>query len=603
MIDAIASIGARVGVSVGVNGVPPTSIVVIAGQSNAAGRADTDDITPSALQTLLETPFPSVLLKQKLAQSTLDPIVWDSDYATTAVQPRVNPTQNMGPELSMARYLDRANPNQFRLAKFALGGSGLNDNWRQGSAYPGSPIGGPNLFAQFISFMQAAETELNGRIAAIVWVQGETDALDTSDAAAYQANFTQFISDVRVSFPGVPFIFNRLHSANAGTFVSTVRAAQTAVDAAVDGTTMVDCDDLTLTDGQHFSANSYVTLGDKFGLAVLGALGLNSPPFADFSSNVTGLSVTFTDASVDDDGSIVSRFWEFGDATTSTETNPVKTYAANGVYLVTLTVTDNSGGTNQQTASVTAIAPTWDIDATASRGVPSSSSQWNSLITDNALSISAPDSIWLMQEASGNLADSGTGGITLTANASPLYQQTVSGWTRLAVGTADATANQRFRSISTSLPDISTTSILVLGYLAITNNPAAARGVIGVGLASTCEMRAATSGGSSALPRITGGGQTATSPTPMGTTVKPFVLKFDRTGLVQALYSDTEKLLPSFGTGAQTGKLVDFGSTVGAVAANARYLYGAAWYGTNAEMTDAQVKAMLQALGWTVTGY
>jgi hypothetical protein len=46
---------------------------------------------------------------------------------------------------------------------------------------------------------------------------------------------------------------------------------------------------------------------------------------------------------------INSYFWEFGDGQTSNRTNPVYTYAAPGVYTVSLTVTDSNGLTNQIT--------------------------------------------------------------------------------------------------------------------------------------------------------------------------------------------------------------------------------------------------------------
>ena len=68
------------------------------------------------------------------------------------------------------------------------------------------------------------------------------------------------------------------------------------------------------------------------------------------------LTVTFTDSSTDNDGNIVSRSWNFGDSTTSTATNPSKTYSAAGTYTVTLTVTDDDGATNTKTASVTVSA-------------------------------------------------------------------------------------------------------------------------------------------------------------------------------------------------------------------------------------------------------
>ncbi|WP_425478000.1 PKD domain-containing protein [Lysobacter capsici] len=74
---------------------------------------------------------------------------------------------------------------------------------------------------------------------------------------------------------------------------------------------------------------------------------------ANFSSSASGLTVNFTDSSTDSDGTIASRSWNFGDGTTSTATNPSKTYAAAGTYTVTLTVTDNGGATHTKTASVT----------------------------------------------------------------------------------------------------------------------------------------------------------------------------------------------------------------------------------------------------------
>jgi len=103
----------------------------------------------------------------------------------------------------------------------------------------------------------------------------------------------------------------------------------------------------------------------------------NVAPVAGFSSTTSGLTATFTDSSTDSDGTIASRSWNFGDGTTSTATNPSKTYTAAGTYSVTLTVTDNAGATNTKTASVT-------VAATGSNAVQTYTNTTDFTINDNA---------------------------------------------------------------------------------------------------------------------------------------------------------------------------------------------------------------------------
>ncbi|MEO9572083.1 MAG: PKD domain-containing protein [Polaribacter sp.] len=76
-------------------------------------------------------------------------------------------------------------------------------------------------------------------------------------------------------------------------------------------------------------------------------------PVVDFSFAVDSkdwLTYTFTNASTN----AVSYVWDFGDNTTSTDTEPTKTYSAEGDYIVTLTATSSFGDstTLEQTVSV-----------------------------------------------------------------------------------------------------------------------------------------------------------------------------------------------------------------------------------------------------------
>ncbi len=76
-------------------------------------------------------------------------------------------------------------------------------------------------------------------------------------------------------------------------------------------------------------------------------------PVPGFTSSKNGSTVTFTDMS----SFGTSYSWNFGDGATSSDQNPVHTYADNGTYTVTQTVT-NGCSTKTQTASVViAVAP------------------------------------------------------------------------------------------------------------------------------------------------------------------------------------------------------------------------------------------------------
>ncbi len=94
-------------------------------------------------------------------------------------------------------------------------------------------------------------------------------------------------------------------------------------------------------------------------------------------------TVTFTDTSIDLDGSVVQRHWTFGDGSpnvTTTDAVVTHTYMDDGTYQVTLTVTDDDGNTGTATKPITVLntpptaAMTWepleptDVDTIAFNG-------------------------------------------------------------------------------------------------------------------------------------------------------------------------------------------------------------------------------------------
>ena len=104
----------------------------------------------------------------------------------------------------------------------------------------------------------------------------------------------------------------------------------------------------------------------------------NQAPNAAFSSSCTNLDCNFTDQSTDNDGSIASRLWDFGDGTSSNAQNPAHSYAAAGTFAVNLTVTDNDGDSDSTSKNVAvtkapfvinaAISDAWFFPDTAGQG-------------------------------------------------------------------------------------------------------------------------------------------------------------------------------------------------------------------------------------------
>lgn len=86
---------------------------------------------------------------------------------------------------------------------------------------------------------------------------------------------------------------------------------------------------------------------------------VSTPPVADFSSTVTGLSVAFSSAlSKGGSGTITRYFWDFGDGSTSIAANPTYAYPQSNTYTVTLTVTNDLGATDSGTHTVAVAANT-----------------------------------------------------------------------------------------------------------------------------------------------------------------------------------------------------------------------------------------------------
>ncbi len=110
---------------------------------------------------------------------------------------------------------------------------------------------------------------------------------------------------------------------------------------------------ITATDDSLYALS--IILGGLWRIRYVG--GGNRPPTADATAKPTAgpspLTVDFSSArSTDPEGSIVGYRWDFGDGETSSRANPTHTFAENGVYKVTLTVTDSGGLTASDSVEI-----------------------------------------------------------------------------------------------------------------------------------------------------------------------------------------------------------------------------------------------------------
>lgn len=123
---------------------------------------------------------------------------------------------------------------------------------------------------------------------------------------------------------------------------------------------------LALIGGAAFGVNALVAANAAPEIAIVGDTPEPTPtepanidPVAAIAApGVSDLAVTLdASASADEDGTIDSYAWNFGDGTNAVGATTSHTYAGAGTYTVTMTVSDNDGGWNSTTVDVTVAAP------------------------------------------------------------------------------------------------------------------------------------------------------------------------------------------------------------------------------------------------------
>lgn len=206
-------------------------------------------------------------------------------------------------------------------------------------------------------------------------------------------------------------------------------------------------------------------------------------------------------------------------------------------------------------------------DATSNVYVPQSAAEWSSL---NSPNVTTWDALWLLQEASGNFADT-IGSFTLTAAGTISYAQSVTGWSTTGFKTTDNTAGQATTS-SSSLSDLRTQDVTILLYGILNATPAGNRDIIDTG--GSNEFRARVT----STPRlsIVDNSNSAAGSNSPSAVVWPFILAVGNTVSTVQGYGLKDKVAPTYGAGTSASKFLRIGGNSGsALPPNFTFMYAA----------------------------
>lgn len=209
-------------------------LFLLIGQSNMAGRAK---LTPEDVTT---NPRIFMLTKELTWALAKEPMHFDNARA------------GVGPGSEFARVVLKANPKaKIGLIPCAVGGSSLA-SWKPGGAH----------YAAAVARTKTAMR--NGKLACILWHQGEADCTP-EQIAAYPAQFAAMIAQLRkdLEAPDVPVIIGEI-----GHFSDEATAFNRSIPKIAAGVPRCDfvmADDLNHKgDNVHFDTASMHTYGERY---------------------------------------------------------------------------------------------------------------------------------------------------------------------------------------------------------------------------------------------------------------------------------------------------------------------------------------------------
>lgn len=228
--------------------VPPANklIFILAGQSNMAGRGGVtgtrwDGVVPAPDCS----PSPSIL--------RLSPSLWWEEAREPLHQGiDGNRTCGVGPGMAFANALlrsGRLDAAAIALVPCAVGGTRMAE-WAKGS----------ELYTDMVRRAKVA-LETGGRVAAVLWYQGESDTVRWADASEYGRRMGMLVRDLRADLAMPHLLLIQVGLASGlGQYTEVVRQAQKSLQ--LRNVRFVDAMGLPFQDGHlHLNTQAQVQLG------------------------------------------------------------------------------------------------------------------------------------------------------------------------------------------------------------------------------------------------------------------------------------------------------------------------------------------------------
>ncbi len=248
------------------------NVFILAGQSNMAGADSEVAVPPGFHQTAADRATQFTMSPLPDGETSKDYVPWGEIRGHQSKNKLVH-----GPEVGFARVLYAAGWRDVAIIKVHANFGREVQIWPWGE--------GGALFDAWTMFVDARLAELTAqgrsiRICGFVWHQGIDDAIHGKLASDYELNLSDLIGVVRERYgtKQTPFVLARsvnsriaqpdLNSGN-DTPMAVVRRSQVKVGELVPFAAWIDVDDLPNVNTHHFSANSQLIIGHRFGDAFL----------------------------------------------------------------------------------------------------------------------------------------------------------------------------------------------------------------------------------------------------------------------------------------------------------------------------------------------